>query len=389
VVVQGQEVGYRGAGSLDILVAGGDRLYTVEVQLGEVDTSHGFRLLDYWARNSRSAPDKSHVAVLVCESARGRYRFALEELAKRLPLIVIELSVTRDGEDLTITPSPVVASPELGVEAEQTTTVIEERTSDDWRRDASDEAWNALEALVRTAKEELGSVRADFTLSSYVGIRRGRNLWATVRPRKDGIAVNLPDPDGERGPHPSRAFEVFAKAVLRLGLILSWQPSFHGGTHPIALRLAADDFLESETRGLLKVSGEALDPEVDYFSDRWGGPSDMGTFRSTSDCEGDFDPYYEGEYVEAGYYPTTNLTQVTFYPARDEWEVLISAPELDWGNDECKREVARRVLIHHLERRPTARQIKMFLRGPAADWESGQPWTLEAGELAAWVWQLG
>jgi hypothetical protein len=42
---------HRGAGSLDNLAADGDIYYSAEVQLGEVDASHGFRVFDYWARN--------------------------------------------------------------------------------------------------------------------------------------------------------------------------------------------------------------------------------------------------------------------------------------------------------------------------------------------------
>src|SRR4051794_18468394 len=48
-----QEQTQSGGGSLDILAATGDTYYSVEIQLGEVDASHGFRVFDYWARNRR------------------------------------------------------------------------------------------------------------------------------------------------------------------------------------------------------------------------------------------------------------------------------------------------------------------------------------------------
>lgn len=70
-------------GSLDILAADGDTYYSVEVQLGEVDASHSFRVFDYWARNRTRFEGRTHVAVLVVESAAGRYRPALEALASR------------------------------------------------------------------------------------------------------------------------------------------------------------------------------------------------------------------------------------------------------------------------------------------------------------------
>jgi hypothetical protein len=76
VVVLAQELTHAHGGSLDILAADGDTYYSIEVQLGEVDASHGFRVLDYWARNRSRSPDKTHVAVLLVESADGRFRQA-------------------------------------------------------------------------------------------------------------------------------------------------------------------------------------------------------------------------------------------------------------------------------------------------------------------------
>ena len=81
VRVVAQELTAPRGGSLDILAADGDTYYSIEVQLGEVDASHSFRVFDYWARNRLRFEGKTHVAVLVVESAAGRYRPALEALA--------------------------------------------------------------------------------------------------------------------------------------------------------------------------------------------------------------------------------------------------------------------------------------------------------------------
>ena len=55
-----QELTAPKGGSLDILAADGDTYCSVEVQLGEVDASHSFRVFDYWARN-RLRFKKTHV----------------------------------------------------------------------------------------------------------------------------------------------------------------------------------------------------------------------------------------------------------------------------------------------------------------------------------------
>jgi hypothetical protein len=51
VQIVARELSAPRGGSLDILARDGDTYYSVEVQLGEVDASHSFRVFDYWARN--------------------------------------------------------------------------------------------------------------------------------------------------------------------------------------------------------------------------------------------------------------------------------------------------------------------------------------------------
>jgi hypothetical protein len=97
------------------VAADGDTYYSVEVQLGEVDASHGFRVFDYWARNRARYVDKTHVAVLVVESADGRFRQALQALAEYVPLIVVGLRVWRGVNEAVIVPEPLIVNQSLDV----------------------------------------------------------------------------------------------------------------------------------------------------------------------------------------------------------------------------------------------------------------------------------
>jgi len=120
-----------------------DRCFSVDVQLGEMDASRGFGVLDNWARNRVLHPDKTHVAVLVTESAVGRYQTTLETLAEHLPLVVVELQVWRgdteaivvphvalssDDVDLSETPAAKAAEAVANVEAEADESEAEEET---------------------------------------------------------------------------------------------------------------------------------------------------------------------------------------------------------------------------------------------------------------------
>ena len=90
-----------------------DRCFSVDVQLGEMEASRGFQVLDNWARNRVLHPDKTHVAVLVTEVMSDRYQTTLETLAEHLPLVVVELQVWK-GENEAIVVPHVVARERRG-----------------------------------------------------------------------------------------------------------------------------------------------------------------------------------------------------------------------------------------------------------------------------------
>jgi hypothetical protein len=92
------------------LASEADRCFSVDVQLGELDPTHGFGVLDAWARNRARLPEKDHVAVLVTESCGERYRTTLETLTQHLPLVVIELSVWRGETEALVIPHVALAS---------------------------------------------------------------------------------------------------------------------------------------------------------------------------------------------------------------------------------------------------------------------------------------
>lgn len=94
-----------------------ERCFSVDVRLGEMEASHGFQLLDNWARNRVRHPDKTHVAVLVTESTGDRYRTTLRALADHLPLVVVELAVWRGEAEAIVVPHVALASADVDLGA--------------------------------------------------------------------------------------------------------------------------------------------------------------------------------------------------------------------------------------------------------------------------------
>lgn len=118
IIIKAKELRhYSGKGGrLDILGYDSsiDTYYEIEVMLGECDADHGFRTLDYWARERIRSPNARHVAVIVAEDLSGRYRTAIEALAQQLPLIAVEirtLLIKSDPETATTFPI-IIAKPD-------------------------------------------------------------------------------------------------------------------------------------------------------------------------------------------------------------------------------------------------------------------------------------
>ncbi len=94
-----------------------ERCFSVDVQLGELEASRGFGVLDNWARNRVRHPDKEHVAVLVTETLSDRYQTTLETLAEHLPLVVVELQVWKGEEEAIVVPHVALASKDVDLSA--------------------------------------------------------------------------------------------------------------------------------------------------------------------------------------------------------------------------------------------------------------------------------
>lgn len=272
VDVIAQELTSPRGGSLDILAVGGDTYYSIEVQLGEIDASHSFRVFDYWALNRQRYPNKTHVPVLIAESAAGRFRPALEALAEYVPLVVIELRVWQGEGEAIIVPETVLANASLDVAGTAGPVGGVARTEADWREEATDEAWAFKDAFVAWTQEHLGEVRVDYSPKSYIGIRRGRRVWAPLWLRTDGAYVYLPDPDGSREEQPSLAFETLRERLRTAGLEASWNRTYNAGANPISVRLTNSDLEKPQVQELLQATFEILEVGTVAWSERNPAP---------------------------------------------------------------------------------------------------------------------
>lgn len=170
---------------------------------------------------------------------------------------MVELRALRGDVEALIVPEVVLSNRSLDVGTVAASGTV--RTEAEWESEVTAEAWQFHREFVELVQTELGEVRIDYTPQSYVGVRRGRRVWAPLWLLRDGARTYLPDPDGSREDEPSLAFEYFRDELAAVGVDIAWTSNYNAGSNPISLALRSADLTKPEVMDLLRASFRALD----------------------------------------------------------------------------------------------------------------------------------
>jgi hypothetical protein len=249
-------------GRLDILAYRGDldTYYEIELMLGECDASHGFRTLDYWARERLKNPNAKHVAVLVAEDLSGRYKSIIETLPQFLPFIGIEIKVLKlnHPEEIATIETAIVAQPDdLIIDSGDEpgrggSTDASPRDREWWEGKASGSFLNTVDAIMKYCNENVGPSRIDYTAQSYISLKKGRRCWLPMWPRANGAYVYLPGGENGAEDAPSDFYQRVRERLESLGLDPpAWSYKYNAGANPIAFAIPADKATHSLIREIL------------------------------------------------------------------------------------------------------------------------------------------
>lgn len=164
-------------GRLDILLAddSGNR-YEVEIQLGATDPSHIIRTIEYWDTEKKRYPQYDHCAVIVAEEITGRFMNVISLFNGSIPLIALQLSAYKTGDDVSIVFTKIIDRLDLGTEEE------EELVTTDRNYWENVKSTRNMMKIVDSIYEDLGDLVSDCELKYnkfYIGL--------TI----DGIARNF------------------------------------------------------------------------------------------------------------------------------------------------------------------------------------------------------
>jgi hypothetical protein len=246
-------------GRLDILAYDPalDTYYEIEVMLGECDADHGFRTLDYRARERIRLPNARHVAVIVAEDLSGRFRTVIETLAQHLPLIAVELRtllIQTDPPAATTVPV-IVAQPDdlLLRPADTPVEDVKEGTLND------EASWHAARPdfvrftreLHRLCNDRIGPSSIDFSAKSYIALKKGKRAWLPMWPRRDGAYVYIPGGEGGADDQPSDFYAQVKDKLAPLTIEPSWSYRYNAGANPIAFAIPFSQVAHSEILAIL------------------------------------------------------------------------------------------------------------------------------------------
>ena len=104
------------AGRLDILLQDPDinKRYEVEIQLGKTDESHIIRTIEYWDIERKRYPQYEHCAVIIAEEITSRFLNVIGLFNGTIPLIAIQLTAYKNGDDYFLTFNKVLDEMNLG-----------------------------------------------------------------------------------------------------------------------------------------------------------------------------------------------------------------------------------------------------------------------------------
>lgn len=177
-------------GRLDILLQNevSNTRYEVEVQLGQTDPSHIIRTIEYWDNERRRFPKWNHIAVIVAENITGRFNNVIQLFNRNIPIIALQMSAYKNGNDISLAFTKVLDQREWGEEEEDKDTEPADRNY--WEQRSTTKMLKVFDEIFKNLGEIVSNYEVKYN-KYYIGLSksgRARNfVW--FKPKKNFIYI--------------------------------------------------------------------------------------------------------------------------------------------------------------------------------------------------------
>ncbi len=164
-------------GRLDILMGtvDNDARYEIEIQLGATDPSHIIRTIEYWDTEKKRYPQYDHCAVIVAEEITGRFMNVISLFNGTIPLIALQVSAYKVGDDISLAFTKVIDRLTLGSDEEDEYEVTDRNY---WENRSTKKIMNEVDAIFADLGQYISGYELKYN-KFYVGLA------------KNGIAKNF------------------------------------------------------------------------------------------------------------------------------------------------------------------------------------------------------
>ncbi len=179
-------------GRIDLLLADSEdeTRYEVEIMLGATDPSHIIRTIEYWDIERKRYPKYSHCAVIVAEEITGRFMNVISLFNGSIPLIALQMSAFKNGDDISLVFTKVIDRIEYGDDSEEE---VEVKDRNYWENTASNtKVMKQVDGVFEYIKEIAPGY--DFKYNKfYVGLTKDGVVknFITFRPKKNFFYLSI------------------------------------------------------------------------------------------------------------------------------------------------------------------------------------------------------
>src|SRR5262249_14870202 len=108
-------------GRIDFIMSDPDNeiRYEIELMLGAVDESHIIRTIEYWDMERQRYPTIEHRAVIIAEEITSRFFNVIRLLNRAIPIVAIQLSAFRVGDEVVLQFIRVLDTYEFGADPDE------------------------------------------------------------------------------------------------------------------------------------------------------------------------------------------------------------------------------------------------------------------------------
>ena len=203
-------------GRLDVLLAddNGAR-YEVELQLGATDPSHIIRTIEYWDTERKRYPQYDHCAVIIAEEITSRFMNVISLFNGSIPLIAIQVSAYKVGNDTLLTFTKVMDRISLGTDEEENFEITDRNY---WENKSTTKILKTIDNIFDNLSQYVSGYELKYN-KFYIGLS------------KDGIAKNFIEFKPKKnwlyfifkGDEDTNKIEELEKAGLEVSYIPRWK----------------------------------------------------------------------------------------------------------------------------------------------------------------------